>query len=111
MDARLSFANSRKMREFIYRALQVRESQGHEMRYVVVDGKSINHVDLTGCEMLEMLAESLHARNQGLIVANLKGPASKCLSAAGVVPSLTKHGGHLCIDMSRALAIVRGEDK
>lgn len=110
MDARLSFANSRKMKDFIYRALEVRESQGHEMRYVVIDGKSINHVDLTGCEMLEMLAESLKARSQGLIVANLKGPASKCLSRAGVPQVLKKHSGHLCIDMSQALAIVHGDD-
>merc|ERR1711988_1349942 len=43
MDARLSFANSRKMKEFCYRAVQVREAQGEEIKYVVIDAKSINH--------------------------------------------------------------------
>jgi SulP family sulfate permease len=111
MDARLGFANSRKMKEFCARAVKVREDMGEEILYVVIDAKSINHIDLTGCEMLEMLAESLKSRKQGLIVANLKGPASRCLMNAEVPKSLRKQGGHLCIDMEQALAIVRGEDK
>jgi SulP family sulfate permease len=111
MDARLSFANSRKLKEFCARAVKVRESQKDQIQYVVIDGKSINHVDLTGCEMLEVLAESLKSRGQGLIVANLKGPAAKCCIRAGVAPILRKHGGHLCIDMEQALAIVFGHDK
>lgn len=83
---------------------------GEQIKYIVVDAKAINHVDLTGCEMLEMLAESLKPRKQGLIVANLKGPASRCLIAAGVPGTLKKHGSHLCVDMEQALAIVSGED-
>lgn len=109
IDARLSFANSRKMKEFCFRAVEVRESQGDKIVYVIIDGKSINHVDLTGCEMLEMLAESLKSRSQCLIVANLKGPALKCLTAAGVAPILKKHDGHLCIDMDQAIAIAHGD--
>jgi len=107
----LSFANARKMKEFTIHAVQVRENQGEEIKYVIIDGKSINHVDLTGCEMLELLAESLKSRNQSLIVANIKGPASKCLDSAGVPIVLKKHGGFLCIDMDQALAIIGGEDK
>ena len=61
--------------------------------------------------MLEMLAESLKPRGQSLIVANLKGPALKCLTNAGAPSVLKKHGSHLCIDMDQALAIIRGEDK
>jgi SulP family sulfate permease len=111
MDARLSFANARKMKEFCIRAVQVRENQGENIGFVIIDGKSINHVDLTGCEMLELLAELLKSRNQSLIVANIKGPASKCLDSAGVPTILQKHGGHLCIDMEQALAIIYGEDE
>jgi len=111
MDARLSFANSRKLKEFCARAVKVRESQGAIIQYVMIDGKSINHIDLTGCEMLETLAESLKSRSQILIVANLKGPASKCLSRAGVPHHIKKQGGHLCMDMDSALSIIRGEDK
>lgn len=110
MDARLSFANSRKMKEFCVRAVQVREAKGDHIQYVLVDGKSINHVDLTGCEMIEALAESLHSQGKQLILANLKGPVSKYLYSAGVPRSVTQHGGHLCIDMDQAIGIVNGAD-
>jgi len=111
MDARLSFANTRRMKEFCLRAVQVREAQGARIDFVVVDGKSINHVDLTGCEMLEALAEALKGRGQGLIIANLKGPVSKCLACAKVPEVLQKHEGHLCIDMEQAIAIVNNQDE
>jgi len=110
MDARLSFANARKLKEFALKAVQVRESQGEEIEFVCLDAKSINHVDLTGCEMLQVLAESLNSRDQRLIIANLKGPVSKCLSRAGLPDALKKHRGHLCIDMELAVGIIYGED-
>lgn len=108
MDARLSFANSRKMKEFLTHAVQVRETQGDKIEFVVIDCKAINHVDLTGCEMLESLAESLQQHTQSLILANLKGPVSRCLDAAHVPQVVRKHGGHLCIDMDQAIAIMNG---
>eukprot|EP00927_Polykrikos_kofoidii_P054744 TRINITY_DN4911_c0_g1_i1.p1 TRINITY_DN4911_c0_g1~~TRINITY_DN4911_c0_g1_i1.p1 ORF type:complete len:870 (-),score=163.18 TRINITY_DN4911_c0_g1_i1:43-2652(-) len=108
MDARLSFANARKMKEFCIRAVQVREAKGDVIKYVVVDGKPINHVDLTGCEMLEALVESLKSRGQKLILANLKGPVSKYLASAGVPKVVAQHGGALCIDMDQAVDIVNG---
>jgi len=111
MDARLSFTNARKMKEFTQKATYVRELQGEEIRFVVIDGKSINHVDLTGCEMLEVLAESMQARKIRLIIANLKGPVSKCLAKAGVPKHIRHHGGCLCIDMDQAMAIINGGDE
>eukprot|EP00928_Gymnodinium_smaydae_P087966 TRINITY_DN7212_c0_g1_i1.p1 TRINITY_DN7212_c0_g1~~TRINITY_DN7212_c0_g1_i1.p1 ORF type:complete len:837 (+),score=138.31 TRINITY_DN7212_c0_g1_i1:32-2512(+) len=110
MDARLSFANARKMKEFSLRAVAVRERNQEKISYVIVDGKSINHVDLTGCEMLHVLAESLETRGQKLIVANLKGPVSKYLDLAGAPKAIRKHGGYLCIDMQQAIEIVNGAD-
>jgi SulP family sulfate permease len=110
MDARLNFANARKMKEFCARAINVREKQGETIKYVVIDGKSINHVDLTGCDVLESLATSLNERDQKLIVANLKGPVSKCLASAGVPEALRSKGGYLCTNMDQALCIIAGED-
>eukprot|EP00928_Gymnodinium_smaydae_P007314 TRINITY_DN12648_c0_g1_i1.p1 TRINITY_DN12648_c0_g1~~TRINITY_DN12648_c0_g1_i1.p1 ORF type:complete len:794 (+),score=182.90 TRINITY_DN12648_c0_g1_i1:83-2464(+) len=110
MDARLSFANSRKMKDFCLRAVSVREQKGDKIDFLVVDGKSINHVDLTGCEMLDVLAESLHSQGRKLVLANLKGPVSKFLHSTGVPKAVRKHGGHLCIDMEQAIAIVNGAD-
>jgi SulP family sulfate permease len=108
MDARLNFANARKMKEFCLRALQVRERQALTIKYVVIDAKSINHIDLTGCEMLEVLADSLNDKGQHLVICNLKGPVSSCLQAAGTPKRLAKHGGLLCTDMDQALGIMRG---
>lgn len=110
MDARLNFANSRKLKEFCVRAIHVRESQSSKIHYLIIDGKAINHVDLTGCEMLETLAESLESHDQQLIVANLKGPVTRCLASAGVPDAILKHKGHLCIDMDQAISIVKGGD-
>lgn len=110
MDARLNFANSRKMKEFCLRAVQVRACRGEDIKFLVIDAKAMNHIDLTGCDMLEVLAEALKWQGRSLILANLKGPASKCLTGAHVDAALRREGGHLCIDMEQAMAIVRGED-
>merc|ERR1719324_866301 len=70
----------------------------------------MNHADLTGCEMLEVLAETLSRQGQRLVVANLKGPVAQRLARAGVPHAIRRHGGCLCIDMEQALAIVQGKD-
>merc|ERR1712096_106417 len=51
LDARINFANSRRFKEFSLRAASAREA-----KYVIMDFKSVNGVDMTGCEMLESLA-------------------------------------------------------
>lgn len=111
MDARLSFANTRKLKEFCLKCVQVREREGDQVDFVIMDCKSINHVDLTGCEMLEVLSETFKSRNQSLILANLKGPVGKCLEAAGVPHHIQDNGGHLCHDMPDAMKIVAGADE
>jgi len=108
MDARLSFTNARKLKNFALRAVRVRERAGSSIKYVIIDTKAINHVDLSGCETLEVLADSLHAHGQQLILANLKGPVSKCLEEAGVPAFVRKKGGHLCTSMDSAVAIIEG---
>jgi len=110
MDARLSFANTRKLKEFCLKCVQVREREGDTIEFIIMDCKSINHVDLTGSEMLEELADTFKSRGQSLILANLKGPVGKCLEAAGVPHHLEKSGGHLCHDMPDAMKIVAGAD-
>merc|ERR1712137_139719 len=84
MDARLNFANTRKMKEFCLKAVAIREATGETIDWVIVDCKSINHVDLTGGEMLEVLAETLKGKNQRLVLINVKGPVGKCLTLAHV---------------------------
>jgi SulP family sulfate permease len=111
MDARLGFFNSRKLKEFCLTALNVRKNHGDEVEFLVIDARPINHVDLTGSEMLESLSESLEGHAQKLVVASLKTPVLKVLTGAGVQKHLVKHGGHLCSDMESALAIITKKDK
>ena len=80
------------------------------VRFVVIDAKAVNNVDLTSVEMLEGLSLTLESRNQSLIVANIKGPVSRYLHSTSVPEHIKQHGGHLCIDMEHALAIVSGVD-
>lgn len=108
MDARLNFTNARKLKNFALQAVHVREQAGSKIRYVVIDAKTINHVDLSGCEVLEQLAETLHSHGQELILANLKGEVSQCLDEAGVPAFLKKKGGHLCTSMDSAVAMIAG---
>eukprot|EP00931_Biecheleriopsis_adriatica_P060993 TRINITY_DN36650_c0_g2_i1.p1 TRINITY_DN36650_c0_g2~~TRINITY_DN36650_c0_g2_i1.p1 ORF type:complete len:776 (-),score=150.05 TRINITY_DN36650_c0_g2_i1:10-2028(-) len=109
IDARLCFTNARKLKDFTLRATRLQEQKGFAIEFAVIDAKAINHVDLSGCEMLEVLAETLQAHGQQLVIANLKGPVSKCLSQAGVPAALRKRGGHLCTSMEAARAIIEGK--
>lgn len=111
MDARLIFANTRKMKEFCERAVYVRESLGERIDFVVIDGKSINGIDLTGCEMVVALAEALREDDTRLVIANLKGPVSKCLVNAKVPQHLEKLDSYLCFDMADAMAVVSNQDE
>jgi SulP family sulfate permease len=110
MDARLGFFNARKFKEFCLTTLNVRRNYGDEIEYLMIDARPINHVDLTGGEMLESLAESLQGHGQKLVVANLKSPVLACLAGAGVTNHLEKHGGFICADMSHAMAIITKQD-
>jgi len=110
MDARLNFANTRKMKEFCLKAVAIREATGETIDWVIVDCKSINHVDLTGGEMLEVLAETLKGKNQRLVLINVKGPVGKCLTLAHVPRVIRAHGGHVCIDLNQCFAIMSKAD-
>jgi SulP family sulfate permease len=110
MDARLNFANTRKMKEFCLKAVANREHAGEVIKWVIVDGKPINHVDLTGGEMLEVLAETMQGMGQRLILAGLKGPVVVNLERAHVTAVIRKRGGHVCIEMADAMAIVEQKD-
>jgi high affinity sulfate transporter 1 len=110
MDARLGFFNSRKMKEFCLQALAVRKKHDDHIKFLVIDAKPINNIDLTGAEMLEGLSESLEEHEQTLIIAGLKTPVMASLTSAGFTKHLKHHGGHVCTDMEHALNIVTAKD-
>lgn len=110
MDARLNFANARKLREFCTRVLQLRMSQQFKIKYMIIDARGMNAVDLTGCSMLEMWAESCCKNGVKLIVANLKAPVAKSLILAGVDTVVKKFGGALGdVTLEQAVEITQGK--
>ena len=77
MDASLSFANTRRLQEFCLRAMNVAANSDSSINYLILDCKSINGTDMTGCEAIENLAISLEKRKKSLILANLKAPLTE----------------------------------
>lgn len=111
MDARLNFANARKLREFCARVLQLRIQQQFKIKFMIIDARAMNAIDLTGCSMLEMLAESCYT-NGGvkLVVAGLKAPVARSLIRAEVDKVVKKFGGALGdVTLEQAVEITQGK--
>lgn len=82
----------------------------HQFSHLILDCKSINGTDMTGCEAIENLAISLEKRNKSLVLANLKAPLTQAIFAAGVNKHIEAHGGHLCWNIAQAIDLVNGAD-
>lgn len=107
MDASLCFANSRRFKEFCLRASELPQA-GAKVQFLIIDFKSINGIDLTGCDRLVELAATLHRHGQTLLVAAIKGPVMRSLHYAGVQERLKKHDSLLCWNMEQAIATANG---
>lgn len=62
-DASLIFLNANYFRQRILAFINEDQENGIPIRWVVVDGSSINNVDITGLMVLSQLGEMLSARN------------------------------------------------
>ena len=93
MDAGLSFANTRRLQEFCMRAINTASTADPSISHLILDCKSINGTDMTGCEAIENLAISLEKRKKSLVLANLKAP-------------LTQAKGHWFLDPCRYYSTV-----
>lgn len=110
MDAGLSFANTRRLQEFCMRAMAAASKADSSVSHLILDCKSVNGTDMTGCEAIENLAISLEKRKKSLVLANLKAPLTKAMFAAGVDKHIEAHSGHLCWNMGQAIELVNGGD-
>lgn len=110
MDASLSFANTRRLQEFCMRAMNAASVSDPSVSHLILDCKSINGTDMTGCEAIENLAISLEKRKNSLVLANLKAPLTQAIFAAGVNKHIEAHGGHLCWNIAQAIDLVNGAD-
>ena len=110
MDASLSFANTRRLQEFCMRAMNAASISDPSVSHLILDCKSINGTDMTGCEAIENLAISLEKRKKSLVLANLKAPLTQAIFAAGVNKHIEAHGGHLCWNIAQAIDLVNRAD-
>jgi SulP family sulfate permease len=116
MDARLNYANARKFREFISRAMDIHQayldnlSRSTRLEFVVVDCKSMNDCDVTGIETLAQVAETLYSLGIRVAMVNIKGPLMKRLRGTHLLRTFTHLGGHLSDNLEDVLAVVEGRD-
>ncbi len=81
-DASLYFANAEHIIEEI--ELQVRKRE-ESLKFVILDGESINHIDATAIDVLKEFIEDLRDKNIGVYFVNLKTPVREILSRSGVL--------------------------
>ena len=75
------------------RAINTASTADPSISHLILDCKSINGTDMTGCEAIENLAISLEKRKKSLVLANLKAP-------------LTQAKGHWFLDPCRYYSTV-----
>ena len=80
-DASLYFANAEHIVEAIDENVRKREA----LKFLLIDGESINHIDATAVEVLRNYIEDLERRGIRLYFVNLKTPVRHTLMRAGVL--------------------------
>jgi len=81
VDAAFSFANAEYFKDFI---LEKSEREGRRIRAVVVDGTSINDLDTTAIEALEVTIETLEDQGIELHLTGLIGPVREVVRRSGL---------------------------
>lgn len=81
VDAAFSFANAEYFKDFI---LEKSEREGRRIRAVVVDGTSINDLDTTAVEALEVTIETLADQGIELHLTGLIGPVREVIRRSGL---------------------------
>jgi SulP family sulfate permease len=84
-DGQLYFANAGYFEDKVLE--QVAEG-GRALRFIIVDGGSINQLDATGEEVLVHLVERLHQQGIELLVAQMKKQFMDTLRRTGVIDKL-----------------------
>jgi SulP family sulfate permease len=80
-DASLYFANAEHIIEAIEMQVKKREES---LKFVIIDGESINHIDATAIDVLSEFIENLESRGIRLYFVNLKTPVREILTRAGI---------------------------
>ncbi len=93
VDASFSFNNAEYFKKFI-----LDKSDEKPINYVVVDGQSINDMDTTAIETLEMMIQDLKHSGIKLHFAGLKGPVREVVIRSGLARKMGGQHFHLTPD-------------
>lgn len=104
-DAQLYFANLDYFKEHLQRM----ESQKPQLKYVILDAKSISSLDSSAVHVLHDLIENYETRGIKLYIANAIGPVRDILKKAHIVESLGAHRFHMRV--IEAVNDIKGRQK
>ncbi len=80
-DASLYFANAEHIIEAVEMQIKRREDS---LKFLIIDGESINHIDATAVDILTEFIEGLESKGIRVYFVNLKTPVREILSRAGI---------------------------
>ncbi len=81
-DASLYFANAEHIFEEIEELISKKDKA---LKYLVIDGESINYMDATAVEVFKDFVEELHRKDIELYLVNIKLPVKEVLYRAGII--------------------------
>jgi len=81
VDAAFSFVNSEYFRDFI---LDRSEKHNQITHFVIIDGSTINDLDVTAVDSLKSICKTLHEWNIDLYFTGLKGPVRDVVRRSGL---------------------------
>jgi len=81
VDAAFSFINAEYFRDYIIEKSEANNTKTH---YVILDGSSINDLDVTAIDSLKNVAQTLREWNIDLYITGLKGPVWDVVRRSGL---------------------------
>ena len=91
VDAAFSFINAKYFRDYI---LEKSEQQNQNIHYVIIDGSTINDLDITAIDALKNVAKTLKEWDISLYITSLKAPVRKVVARSGLKDYLGED--HFC---------------
>ena len=106
MDAGLSFANTRRLQEFCMRAMAAASKADSSVSHLILDCKSVNGTDMTGCEAIENLAISLREAQEIPCLGQLESTTHKGRIFRSQASKRSTAWGDLLIDRGRSSFLI-----
>ncbi len=104
-DAPLFYANVNYLTDFIEQTIE----RNPQIKYVVLNGESVNHIDYTSVQALCRLYKKLSDKGIHLIFTEFIGPVRDEFRKTGLLQSVGEH--HFFTGIDEALKYIDSEDK